>query len=121
LAQSGDCEQPINQQQASAQEAPSQWIAYNKFNGVRRGRLVGRSYAGVLGPVAFVTMIARGLLGGGGSQTTLLHAWIALLSFAMLGYVIGRLAGLIVQESVQGKVAAELAAHDAQPQAASGP
>jgi hypothetical protein len=81
---------------------------------------VGRSYAGVLGPVAFLTMIARGVLGGGGSQTTLLHAWIALLLFASLGHVIGRLASWIVQESVQDKVAAELAAHEAQQQTAGG-
>lgn len=81
---------------------------------------MGRSYAGVLGPVAFVTMVARGLLGGGGSQTTLLHAWIALLLFAALGHVIGLLASWIVQESVHDRVAAELAAHEAQQQAASG-
>jgi hypothetical protein len=82
---------------------------------------VGRSYAGVLGPVAFVTMIARGVLGGGGSQTTLLHAWVALLLFASLGHVIGALASWIVQESVQDQVAAELAAHEAQQPPVSGP
>jgi hypothetical protein len=81
---------------------------------------VGRSYAGVLGLVAFVTMIARGLLAGGGSQTTLLSAWVALLLFAAIGHVIGRLASRIVQESVQDKVAAELAAHEAQQQSVSG-
>jgi hypothetical protein len=64
-------------------------------------------------------MLARGLLVGGGAQATLLQAWIALLVFAALGHVIGRLASWIVQESVQDKVAAELAAHEAQQQPAS--
>ena len=81
---------------------------------------MGRSYAGVLGPVAFVTIVARGLLSGGGSQATLLHAWLALLVFAAIGSIVGRLASWIVQESVQDKVAAELAAHEAQQQTASG-
>ena len=75
---------------------------------------MGRSYAGVLGPLAFVTMLARGMLGGGGSNSTLLSAWIALVLFAALGHVIGALASWIVQESVRDKVAAELAAHEAQ-------
>jgi hypothetical protein len=67
-------------------------------------------YAGILGPLAFFTVIARGLLRAGDVQATLLTASISLFGFALLGYIAGQLAGWIVFDSVRAKVAAEITA-----------
>lgn len=71
---------------------------------------MGRAYSGVLGHVGFLTSLARGLVQGGSTQSVLLQAWLSLLAFAAIGYVVGRLAGWVVEESVQAKLSAELAA-----------
>jgi hypothetical protein len=77
---------------------------------------VGRAYAGILGPLAFLAVLARGWKNHGGVETTLLSAWQALLAFAALGLLLGWLAGWIVDDSVRSRVAAELAASEtAQP------
>jgi hypothetical protein len=58
--------------------------------------------------LAFLTVLARGLLGGGGTETVLCHAWGSLLVFAVLGCMIGWFAERTVQDSVNGRIAAEL-------------
>jgi len=68
---------------------------------------VGRSYAGVLGCLAFLTCIARGLLAASDIQNTLLKATIGLFAFAIVGYIAGRLAAWIVNDSVRSRIAAE--------------
>ena len=73
---------------------------------------MARTYAGILGPLAFFTVLARGILGGGGSETVLFDAWCSLLVFAVLGCVIGWFAERTVDESVNGRIAAELAAQN---------
>ncbi|MGO8690755.1 MAG: hypothetical protein ACLQLG_14120 [Thermoguttaceae bacterium] len=70
---------------------------------------MARSYAGILGPLAFLTVLARGLLGGGGTEPVLYQAWLSLLAFAALGCVIGWFAERTVRDSVNGRIAAELA------------
>lgn len=80
---------------------------------------MGRSYAGTLGLAAFAAVLVRGVLRGGAIEATLQAAWIGLWGFAAVGFVAGRLAEWIVEESVTGKVAAELAA-GAQAEAGSG-
>ena len=67
-------------------------------------------YAGILGPLAFVTSLARGLVHGGGAQSTLFAAWCSLLVFSAIGLVVGWLASQTVEQSVVGRVSAELAA-----------
>ncbi len=69
---------------------------------------MARTYAGILGPLAFLTVLARGLIGGGASETVLVHAWASLLGFAALGCVLGWLAERTVREAVNGAIAAEL-------------
>ena len=69
---------------------------------------MARTYAGILGPLAFLTVLARGLLGGGGTELVLYHAWGSLLAFAALGGLIGWFAERTVQDSVNGRIAAEL-------------
>ena len=73
---------------------------------------MGRIYAGVLGPLAFCTVIVRGLRGAEGAESTLGSAAIALAVFSAAGYLIGQTAQWVVEESVQEKIEAELAAED---------
>jgi hypothetical protein len=53
--------------------------------------------------------VARGIVHGGGTESTLWIAWCGLLVFSAFGYVIGLVAGRIVADSVRGRISAELA------------
>jgi len=77
---------------------------------------VGRIYGGILGLLAFQITLLRGWLHRSDAQSTLWLAWLYLLVFAVIGLVVGRVAGQIVQESVIGRVNAELAAQEEQDQ-----
>ncbi len=78
---------------------------------------MGRSYAGILGPLAFALTIARGLMLGGGVNDTLLAASIGLFVCGGLGYVVGQIAQSTVDESVRTRLAVEMQSHgdDASP------
>ncbi len=78
---------------------------------------MGGSYAGILGPIAFLLALARGWLNAAPVEATLLVAWLSLLVFAAVGYVIGRIAGWIVDDSARAQITAELATQEAQPTA----
>lgn len=67
---------------------------------------MGRHYAGILGLLAFLTVVMRGLVHGAGAESTLLAAAIHLFLFAFVGYLVGQLAGWIVLDSVRAKLAA---------------
>ena len=67
-------------------------------------------YAGILGLLAFVTCLTRGVVRGYEIDETLGTATFSLLIFAVIGYVVGRTAAWIVDDSVRGSVAAQLAA-----------
>jgi hypothetical protein len=73
---------------------------------------VAQAYAGILGPLAFLTCLARGLTHGGGTLSTLLTAWCCLLAFSVVGCVVGWLAERIVEDSVRSRIVAELAAEE---------
>ena len=62
---------------------------------------MGRAYAGVMGPLAFLTMLVRCLLKSVSVQATITQAVFCLFAFAAIGCVIGQLAGWIVDESVR--------------------
>ena len=79
---------------------------------------MARTFAGILGPLAFVVCLARGLIHAWGTETILLQAWTSLWAFAMLGAVLGWLAGRIVEEEVRSRIAAER--HASQETVASG-
>lgn len=70
---------------------------------------MARIFAGVFGPLAFLTTLARGAVQGGSADATLLAAWCSLLLFSAGGYVIGWVARLTIDQSVRGTVSAELA------------
>jgi len=71
---------------------------------------VARNYAGVLGFLAFLTCVVRGLIHGSGPIGLLGAACWMMLIFAAVGSLIGWIAQRTVEESVRGRVAAEVAA-----------
>ncbi len=74
---------------------------------------MARTYAGILGLLAFLTSLAHGLMHGAGGVSVLWTAWCCLLLFALVGCVIGWVAEWIVEDSVHGRISAELAARQA--------
>ena len=74
---------------------------------------MARIYAGILGPLAFLAALLRGMIHGGGPESVTRTAWYCLLGFATAGYVVGRLAEWTIEESVRGRFAAELSARRA--------
>jgi len=74
--------------------------------------MMGRSYAGILGPLAFATVLFRGLILADGVEPTLELAMICLFAFSIVGFVVGGIAEATVLESVKTKFMA-LRARDA--------
>ena len=74
---------------------------------------MGRMYAGILGPVAFETILARGLIDAGGAEATARIATLCLFAFAAIGYLAGRVADQIVTDSVRARFHEELQAREA--------
>ena len=71
---------------------------------------MGRAYAGILGPLAFGLVCARGVLAAGGAEATLVAAMAALFVFAGIGYLAGQLADYLVRESVRTQFQTAMAA-----------
>jgi len=71
---------------------------------------MGRAYAGILGPLAFALVTARGVVGLWGVEGTLLAASAALFALAGLGYIVGQTAEYLVNESVRKQFQAAMAA-----------
>lgn len=78
---------------------------------------MGPSYAGILGPIAFLTMLIRGVVGGSSADGVLLSSALSLFAFAAIGYVIGRVADHIVLESVRQRFDRDLKAREKSPSA----
>jgi len=70
-------------------------------------------YAGILGPLAFLTALIRGLMHGSGAESVLWTAWCGLLVFAAVGYVIGWIGQRTVEDAISSRIAAELSARRA--------
>ncbi len=73
---------------------------------------MARIYAGILGILAFLTILARGALHGDSAESSLLLAWCCLWVFAAVGYVLGWMAEATVEQAVIAQVEAELAAQE---------
>lgn len=71
---------------------------------------MGREYGGVLGFLAFTTVMARGLVGGGGFDDSVQQALIMMFAFAGAGFLIGNIAEQTVRESVLSALDTEFAA-----------
>jgi len=77
---------------------------------------MGRSYAGILGPLAFALITARGAIGGWALEPTLMSASAALFVFAAIGYVAGQVAEYLVSQSVRTQFQAAMVAWEAKQQ-----
>jgi hypothetical protein len=82
---------------------------------------MGRTYAGILGPLACALVVARGVLHGAGAEGTLLSASGALFAFAALGYIVGQVADYLIRDSVRTQFQSAMAdwekkQHPTQPQ-----
>jgi hypothetical protein len=73
------------------------------------GIAMGRIYAGILGPLAMVVIICRGLKNSAGLEGTLTLSIVALAIYAIIGSVIGQIAQATVDESVRLKIERQLA------------
>ena len=74
---------------------------------------MGRIYAGVLGPLAFVVIAVLGLLHSSDAEKTLLAGCCLMFVFAAIGFVIGQLAEWSVEDAVRSRLRVELAAQQA--------
>lgn len=61
---------------------------------------MGRAYAGILGPLAVVTVVARCLVHGGETGAAVGTASLLLFVFSALGYIIGSVAERTVVEAL---------------------
>jgi hypothetical protein len=82
---------------------------------------VTRTYAGILGLVAFLTCLARGVVHAWAAEKALLIAWTSLLVFAGLGALIGWIAERIIEEEAHGRIAAGSDAAKPEPKAQAAP
>jgi hypothetical protein len=71
---------------------------------------MGRAYAGVLGYLAAVLTLARGVWSGGGLEGTLLTMLAVMPLFAAIGFVVGTIAQTTVDQAMREKLEVELAA-----------
>jgi hypothetical protein len=70
---------------------------------------MGRSYAGILGLVAFATCVARGVIAQNGASAIFPLAAASLFLFAGLGYVLGSIAEQAIASDLKGRMAEEMA------------
>ena len=68
---------------------------------------MARIYAGILGPLALLISLVRGVIHAWDTETMLLQAWISLWVFAAVGAVLGWLARRIVEQEVLTRISAE--------------
>lgn len=60
----------------------------------------------------FSDLPVRGLIHFGGTESVLWSVWLSLLVFSVVGYLIGWVAEKIVEDSVRGRISAELAGEE---------
>lgn len=68
---------------------------------------MGRTYSGVLGLLAFLVVIARGLIHQGSVSSTMTLALLAMFTFAGIGLVLGQLAAQTVADALRSQLVAE--------------
>jgi hypothetical protein len=74
---------------------------------------MGRSYAGILGAVAFITILARSVIDTSSVESTMMLATVCLFLFAGIGYLVGNIAEAIVLEAMKANFNMELEAREA--------
>jgi hypothetical protein len=73
---------------------------------------MGRHYAAILACIAFLVVLARGVLHGGGAAGTLELALWWMAGYAGVGFVAGSIAELVVVEEVRSRFEAEIKARE---------
>ena len=63
-----------------------------------------RTYAGILGCLAFTAVAVRGVIAGGPAEAVAVNACWSMLAFAALGCLAGDIAGRTVDESARAQV-----------------
>ena len=71
---------------------------------------MGPSYAGILGTLAYVIVILRGVLQGYAVEGTIKLSILLLFVFVAIGYVIGKIAESTIEDSIQVQLQRELEA-----------
>ena len=71
---------------------------------------MGPSYAGILGSLAYVIVISRGVLQGYAVEGTVKLSILMLFVFAAVGYVIGKIAESTIKDSIRVQLQRELEA-----------
>lgn len=79
---------------------------------------MGRTYAGILGPLAMAVVIFRGWLVSGGVEGTLSQAILFLILFTVVGACLGHIAQATIDESVRARIEQQLAQHSGKSTAA---
>jgi hypothetical protein len=69
---------------------------------------MARVYAGLLGMLAFAAHLAAGLVHAAAAEVTISRAITSLVAFAIVGYVVGRIAEWVTDESVRGRLTSQL-------------
>ncbi len=65
---------------------------------------MARMYAGILGPLAFVTCLARGVVHAWPADKALLVAWASLLAFALVGAAVGWIGERILEDELRARM-----------------
>ena len=73
---------------------------------------MARLYAGILGLLALLTCLARGVMHGSDTASAVLGAWLGLMLFSAIGYVVGWMGEKTVAEAVSDRIQRELARED---------
>ncbi|MEC8506745.1 MAG: hypothetical protein VXZ53_07180 [Planctomycetota bacterium] len=81
---------------------------------------MGPSYAGILGTLAYVIVILRGVLQGYAVEGTIKLSILLLFVFAAIGYVIGKIAESTIEDSIQVQLQRDLEALEKTDEATSG-
>jgi hypothetical protein len=67
--------------------------------------------------LALITSLAHGFIHAMHTEAMLLAAWLSLLGFSAVGYLVGWIAGRTVEESVSSIIEAELAREESSAEA----
>ena len=81
---------------------------------------MARQYAAILGLLAMMVSLSRGILAGSTGEATLWTAWLGLLAFTAIGAVIGGVAEWVVRDTVSSRILSELQEKKSSPTAPQG-
>ena len=79
---------------------------------------MGPRYAGILGLLAYVLVLSRGLIDGSSPKSIVGLSIVCLLAFAGIGYLTGRIADKVLWDSLKKQFTDELHAHGTRAKAA---